>query len=65
MEMEKLNSYAICELDNGSFVIQTTEYDGINDDTPDRLRDALGETEFVTYPQAVVVLAKYLLSQIA
>ena len=41
------------------------EYDGINDDTPVRLRGALGETEFVTYPQAVVVLAKYLLSQIA
>ena len=63
--MEKLNSYAICELDNGSFIIQTTEYDGINDDTPTRLHGALGETEFVTYSQAVVVLAKYLLSQIA
>lgn len=63
--MEKINSYAICELDNGGFVIQATEYDGINDDAPSRLFGSLGETEFATYSQAVVVLAKYLLSQIA
>ena len=63
--MEKLNSYAICELDTGGFVIETTEYDGINDDALSRLFGSLGETEFATYSQAVVVLAKYLLSQIA
>lgn len=63
--MEKLNSYAICELDTGGFVIEATEYDGINDDAPSRLFGSLGETEFATYSQAVVVLAKYLLSQIA
>ena len=63
--MEKLNSYAICELDNGSFIIQAIENDGINDDAPIELRDAQGEIEFATYSQAVVVLARYLLTQIA
>ena len=63
--MEKLNSYVICELDNGSFIIQTIENDGINDDMPTELRDASGEIEFATYSQAVVVLARHLLTQIA
>ena len=63
--MEKLNSFAICELDTGGFVIETTEYDGINDEVETLLQARGGETEFVTYSQAVVVLATHLLSQIA
>ena len=64
--MEKLNSYAICELDTGGFVIETTYYDDSIDDEVETLLQARGgETEFVTYSQAVVVLATHLLSQIA
>jgi len=63
--MEKLNGYTICELDNGGFVIQTSEFDGFNDDGQTLLRARNGQTEFVTYSQAVVVLATHLLSQIA
>jgi len=61
--MEKLNGYTICELDNGSFVIQATEYDA-HDDAPSNLRGRYGQTEFVTYSQAVFVLATHLLSEI-
>ena len=64
--MEKLNSFAICELDTGGFVIETTYYDDSIDDEVETLLQARGgETEFVTYSQAVVVLATHLLSQIA
>ena len=64
--MEKLNSFAICELDTGGFVIETTFFDdSINDEVETLLQARGGETEFVTYSQAVVVLATHLLSQIA
>ena len=64
--MEKLNSYAICELDNGGFVIETTFFDdSINDEVETLLQARDGEQEFETYSQAVNVLATHLLSSIA
>jgi hypothetical protein len=64
--MEKLNSYTICELDTGGFVIETTYYDdGINDEVETLLQTRDGETEFVTYSEAVTVLATHLLTQVA
>jgi hypothetical protein len=63
--MQILQGYSICELDDGGYIIQANEYDGINDLTPSKLRDRFGEVRFGTYSQAVVVLATHLLKEIA